>query len=86
MSKHETELRRRLADNKADLYETIAWFLAAIDAQGYADGKRGALLARAGVPVPMAISTSVIGGVLLEEICLKLIFRPSGNFPEGGRR
>ena len=39
MSKYETELRRKLASNQADIYETITWFVAAIDIQAYADGK-----------------------------------------------
>lgn len=38
MSEHEAELRRRWA-LQHDIYETISWFLAAIDAEGYASGK-----------------------------------------------
>ena len=41
MSQYETELRRKLASNQADIYETITWFVAAIDIQAYADGKPG---------------------------------------------
>jgi hypothetical protein len=41
MSKHETELRRRLAGDNVDIYETMSWFLTAIDAQAYVDGKPG---------------------------------------------
>ncbi len=41
MSKHESELRRRLAVDDADIYDTITCFLAAIDAQPYKDGKPG---------------------------------------------
>jgi hypothetical protein len=41
MSQYETELRRRLAADKVDLYETISWFLAAIGAQDFIDGKPG---------------------------------------------
>jgi hypothetical protein len=38
MSKHESELRRRVA-LQHDLYETITWFIAVNDLQAYADGK-----------------------------------------------
>ena len=41
MSKHETELRRRLAGSNVDIYETMSWFLTAIDAQAYVHGKLG---------------------------------------------
>ncbi len=41
MSKHEAELRRRLAGDHVDVYEIISWFLDAIDAQAYVDGKPG---------------------------------------------
>jgi hypothetical protein len=37
MSKHEAELRRRLSDGD-DFYDTMSWFLSAIDAQACADG------------------------------------------------
>ena len=42
MSEHEVELRRRRALEEVDIYDTMVWFLAAIDAQGYVDrGCRG---------------------------------------------
>jgi hypothetical protein len=37
MSKCEAELRRRLS-NRDDIYDTMCWFLSAIDAQACADG------------------------------------------------
>jgi hypothetical protein len=37
MSKHEAELRRRVADND-NTYDTMCWFLSAIGAQAYVDG------------------------------------------------
>jgi hypothetical protein len=41
VSEHEAELRRRVS-NGDDIYDTMVWFLAAIDAQGYVDrGCRG---------------------------------------------
>lgn len=41
MSKHESELRRKLAADSVDIYDVISWFLAAIDAKAYTDGKPG---------------------------------------------
>jgi hypothetical protein len=38
VSKYEAELRRRLAIDGADLYDTMCWFLTAINAQAVADG------------------------------------------------
>jgi hypothetical protein len=43
MSEHEAELRRRWADGKGDIVETMTWFLAAIGAQDFVDGKPGSL-------------------------------------------
>jgi hypothetical protein len=37
MSKHEAELRRRVANND-NTYDTMVWFLEAIDAQAYREG------------------------------------------------
>ena len=37
MSKHEAELRRRVANND-DIHDTMVWFLEAIGAQAYVDG------------------------------------------------
>jgi hypothetical protein len=41
MSQRETELRRRLAGDNVDIVEIMTWFLDAIDAKTYADGKPG---------------------------------------------
>ncbi len=41
MSEYEAELRRRLAGDNVDIYETMSWFLVAIGIQAYADGKPG---------------------------------------------
>jgi hypothetical protein len=42
MSEYEAELRRRTALKDVDVYDTMVWFLAAIDAEGYVDrGCRG---------------------------------------------
>jgi hypothetical protein len=43
MTQYERELRRRLAGDHVDIYETMTWFLTVIDAQAYADGKPGEL-------------------------------------------
>jgi hypothetical protein len=38
MSKHEAELRRKLSVAGVDIYDTMCWFLTAIDAQACVDG------------------------------------------------
>jgi hypothetical protein len=38
VSKHEAELRRRLSVAGVDIYDTVCWFLTAIDAQACVDG------------------------------------------------
>ena len=38
MSKHEAELRRKLSVAGVDIYDTMVWFLTAIDAQACVDG------------------------------------------------
>jgi|SoiMethySBSTD1v2_1073268.scaffolds.fasta_scaffold2891721_2 hypothetical protein len=40
MSEHEAELRRRMALKDVDVYDTMVWFLAAIDAEGCVDRQR----------------------------------------------